>query len=130
MQRVRTLGLVFITLGVIELSWCAFCVFGGAILAVVGFADDKLGPLLWIGGGAYGLLAFAALIMGSVHIGSGAMLRKGRGTVAAVVGMATCLPSLILALYCFPFSFGALIYGIVVLLDPEARKALEGEALV
>lgn len=126
MQRVRTLGLVFISLGVIELAWCAFCVFGGALLTVVGFADKEMGPLLWIGGGAYGLLAAAAFLMGAVHVGSGAMLRRGSGIVAAVVGMATCLPSLVLALYCFPFSLGALIYGIVVLLDPEARKALEG----
>ncbi len=126
MQRVRNLGLAFVTLGVIELSWCAFCLFGGALLTIVGFADEKMGPLLWLGGGAYGLLAAAAFLMGAVHVGSGAMLRRGSGTIAAVVGMATCLPSLVLALYCFPFSLGALVYGIVVLLDPDARKALEG----
>ncbi len=126
MQRIRNLGLVYITLGVIELAWAAFCVFGGAMLTVVGFADKDLGPLLWLGGGAYGLLAVAAFLMGAVHVGTGLKLRSGTGMVAAIVGMAVCLPSLILALYCAPFSFGAMIYAIVVLLDPEVRKQLDG----
>ncbi len=125
MQRVRTLGLVYVLLGVIELAWALFCVFGGALLGLAGFADDRLGPVMWLGGGAYVLLALAAAIMGTVHVVAGGLLRRGRGMIAAIVGLAACLPSMVLALYCFPFSLGALVYGIVVLLDADARRQLD-----
>lgn len=126
MSRIQNLGTVLLALGVIELMWAVFCVFGGAILGLVGFADDELGPLMWIGGGAYVLLGLAAVGMGAVHVVTGWMVRRGRGMIAAVVGLAACLPSMILALYCFPFSLGALVYGVIVLLDPAARRQLEG----
>lgn len=127
MNRTRTLGTVYFALGVIELAWALFCVFGGAMLGLAGFADDRLGPLMWLGGGAYALLGLAAVGMGAVHVVTGLMVRRGRGMIAAVVGLAACLPSMILALYCFPFSLGALVYGVMVLLDPLARRQLEGE---
>jgi hypothetical protein len=124
-QRVRMLGLAYLLLGVIELAWCMFCVFGGALLVLVGGAAPELGQLRWIGGGAYGLLAIAALMMGVAHCVSGALLRRGRGVVPLVIGFAACLPSLVLALYCAPFALVAIGCTIYVLADPEARKALD-----
>lgn len=126
MERIRTLGLVFVALGVIEWAWCAFCVFGGGILGIVGFADHEMGKFLWLGSGVYGLLALAAFGMGAVHVAAGVRLRGGKGMILGIVALATCLVSMVLALYCAPFSLAAVVYGLVVYADPECRKVLDG----
>lgn len=126
MQKLRTLGLVLVALGIIEWSWAVFCVFGGALLGLAGFAEKRTSTLLWVGGGAYLLLAVAATVLGIVHVAAGVRARSGRGLYLLIASAGACLVSMVLALYCFPFSLGALIYTIVVLADADVRRTLDG----
>ena len=124
-ERVRTLGLTFLTLGMIELAWVAFCLFGGAILAITGFIGHEMGKFLWLLAGASGVLALGNLPLALLHVWAGWTLRKGSGLVTAIAAMAACLVSLVFAMYCAPFSLFALGHAIVVLADAEARRALD-----
>jgi hypothetical protein len=125
MERARTLGLTFLALGMIELGWVAFCLFGGALLALTGFADRDMGKFLWVLSGAYGIIAAANVPIALIHLYAGRQLRSGTGLVAAIAAVAACLPSLVFALYCAPFALGALVHGIVVLADAETRAAID-----
>lgn len=125
MNKAGNLGLALITLGFVEVGWVVFCVFGGLVLTLVGFADDQMRPLLWAGGGAYAVLAFANVPIAALHVAAGLQLRKGRGLVLTIASLAASLPAMILALYCSPFELVVLIYGVVVLVDPEVRAYLE-----
>jgi hypothetical protein len=124
-ERLRTLGLVHISLGCVELAWAFFCVAGGAILGAAGFAEDDLGAWMWAGTAVYWLLAAASTALGLLHVASGLAARRARGLVLLVLGAAACLVSMVLALYCFPFSLATLIYTIVVLADAEVRRVLD-----
>ena len=126
MERLRTLGLVFLSLGIIEWSWAFFCAAGGGILGIVSFADDKMAPLLWLGTGAYVLIGMVSVILGAIHVYAGVRLRSGKGLIATILALATCMVSMVFALYCAPFSFGALVYGLIVMADAETRKLLDG----
>ena len=128
MNRLRTLGLVLIALGIIEWSWAFFCVAGGGLLTVAGFADERTSTLLWVGGGAYLVLAAVASVLGLVHVVAGVQARKGKGLILLIVSGGACLVSMVFALYCFPFSIAALVYTIVVLVDADVRRVLGGEA--
>lgn len=125
MERIRNLGLALIVLGVVELAWVAFCVFGGLVLGLVGFADRDLGPMLWVLSGAYALLALGCVPIAALHVYAGLQLRKGRGFLLTIVALAAGLVSLVFALYCSPLTLIVCVYGAVVLLDPEVRKILD-----
>ncbi len=125
MDKAKTLGLALIGLGFIETAWVLFCIAGGFLLGLVGFADDDLGVLMWAGGGAYGLLALINAPIALLHIVAGLQLRKGRGLILAMAALAACLMQFVFALYCFPFELLVLIYGLVVLGDGDVRAALE-----
>jgi hypothetical protein len=124
-ERVRTLGLVFIGLGCVELSWVFFCVFGGLLLGVAGFADIDMGEYLWLGTAAYWLIGLACTPIALLHIGTGVRLRQKGGLVLAIISLASCMVTIVLALYCFPFTLGAGIYAVIVLMDPDARAVME-----
>ena len=127
MERLRTLGIVFLALGIIEACWAFFCVAGGGLLGIVGFADERMQLPLWIGSGLYVLLAGVAVVLAAVHVIAGVRLRRGKGLVTTLLALGACFVSMIFALYCAPFSFGAAVYCAVVLLDPASRKLLESE---
>lgn len=126
MERLRTLGLVLIGLGIIEWSWAVFCVLGGGVLGIAGFADHRMQIPLWVGTGAYLLLAVVSAALGLVHVVTGVRVRSGKGLILLMVSIGACLISMVFALYCFPFSVGALIYSGVVLADPSCRRILDG----
>ena len=124
MRHIRTLGLVFIALGMIEIMWVLFCIFGGVLLGgVAAFGPDE--PALWLGTGAYWLLALFNAPIAMLHLFAGARLSRGRGLYVAIAAIAACLPALIFALYCSPFELAAAVYGLVVLLLPESREILD-----
>ena len=125
MSKAKNLGLALIALSFIEIAWVLFCVFGGLLLGLAGFADAELGAALWIGTGAYWVLALFNLPVALLHLYAGTQLRKGKGLILAIAALAACMPQMVLALYCFPFEAVVLIFGIVVLADAEVRELLD-----
>lgn len=125
MERARTLGLVLIGIGLMELAWVVFCVGGGLLLGLTGFIDDAMGPMLWIGGGAYFVLALVNTPIALLHLFAGSRLRQGRGLVLAIAAVAAGMVSLVFALYCSPFTLAGMIYAIIVLADADVRKVLD-----
>lgn len=126
-KKASNLGLALIFLAMLELCWFAFCIFGGAVLGLVGFVDDEVGLLMWFLSGTYGLLAMVNLPIALLHGFAGTRLRQGKGLMLAMAALATCMIQLVLALYCFPFEIGVLIYGLVVLADEDVRTLLDSE---
>jgi hypothetical protein len=128
-ERVRTLGLVFLGLGCVELAWVFFCVFGGLILGVAGFAPIDQGEYLWLGMAAYWVIGLGCTPIALLHVGTGLRLRHRRkgGMTLAVVSLASCMVTMVLALYCFPFTLGACIYALMVLTDPDARAVMDAD---
>ena len=103
------------------------CRFGGALLGLMGFVDDELGVVMWAGGAAYGVLAAIQFPMAALHLFTGVRLRSGGGGLILVLAaLAVCLVQLVFALYCFPFELALMIYGGVVLMDPDVRAHLDG----
>jgi hypothetical protein len=126
MEKVPALGLAMLTLGIFELAWCAFCVFGGLFLGLAGPLLEEMPMYVFVAGGlAYLLLAVAALLMGIIHVVAGWQLWKGRGRILGIVGLAVCAVSMILALYCAPISLSVLVLGIVVYVDPKVHAAFD-----
>ena len=124
MERARNLGLAFITLGFFELAWVLFCVFGGLLLGVVGFVDEEFRMMFALTAG-YWVIGLVCLPIGVLHVVAGIQLRQGRGLILAIASLAAGAIGLVLALYCVPVSVPVLIYGFIVLLDPEVRRYLE-----
>ena len=93
---------------------------------IAGFADHRMQIPLWVGTGAYLLLAVVSAALGLVHVVTGVRVRSGKGLILLMVSIGACLISMVFALYCFPFSVGALIYSGVVLADPSCRRILDG----
>ena len=127
MNKAKNLGLALIALSFIELAWVLFCIFGGLLLGIAGFVDAEFGPALWIGTGAYWVLAAFNAPVALLHLYAGTQLRKGRGLIVAIAGLAACMAQMVMALYCFPFEMVVLIFGIVVLADSEVREYLDRE---
>lgn len=125
LKRARTLGLAWIGLGFLELGWALFCVFGGALLGLVGLVDDETGVFMLLGSGMYAVLAVFAGLVGALHVFTGTRLRAGTGLLWVLASIAGAMAGLVLALYCFPFTMGVLIYTFVVLADGEVREALD-----
>ncbi|MEQ1506564.1 MAG: hypothetical protein ABMB14_30325 [Myxococcota bacterium] len=125
MARLRNLGAAFLALGMIELAWVAFC-FGGAALLGIGVLLPDEGKLLLVGSAAYVILALVNLPIALIHLLAGAKLRQGTATLLlALAAFAASLVSMVLALYCSPFTLAVLVYAVVVLADPDAREALD-----
>lgn len=122
--RLKTLGFVFTALGFIELAWVAFCIFGGFVLGLVGLVEEDL--LMAAGlGGVYLALALFNGIVAALHLWTGRSLRKGRGMMLLLASIAACCANFVLALYCLPFTMGALIFAFVTLLDADVREVLD-----
>lgn len=125
-QRLKTLGLAFIALSFIEGAWVLFCLFGGLVLGLVGLADEDL-MMSALGGGAYALLALVNLPIALLQLAAGIRLRQAKGLYLTMGAIAATLAALVLALYCFPFSAGVLVYALVTLSDAETRAVLDAD---
>lgn len=125
--RLKTLGLVFMGLGFIELAWVAFCVFGGLFLGVgglLGLGDDEM--LVVVGlSGVYVVLAAVNAVIAALHLWTGRALRQGRGMLLLLASIAACVMNFVFALYCFPFTAIAVVFAFVTLLDADARAVLD-----
>jgi hypothetical protein len=122
--KLKTLGLVVMGLGFIELAWVAFCLFGGVVMGFVGLLEED--PVMAVGGGGlyFAMAAFNVVVAG-LHIWTGRTLRKGRGMMLLLASMAACFANFLLALYCFPFTMITLIFMFVTLLDADVRAVLD-----
>jgi hypothetical protein len=114
-----------VALGFVEIAWALFCVFGGLLLGLIGLVDDQTGLLMLLGSGVYGILAVFAGLVGTLHVVTGMKLRSGTGLMWALASMAGGLASLVLALYCSPFTLVVLLYAAVVIGNSEVREALD-----
>lgn len=124
--KARTLGLVLLCMSFVELAWVAFCLFGGVVLGLVGLADEQFQGIGLLGGGVYAFMALLNLPIALLQGAAGVQLRRGKGLILTLAALAATVASLLLALYCFPFALGVLIYGAIVLSDAEVRKLLDG----
>ncbi|MEZ4316838.1 MAG: hypothetical protein R3F61_05030 [Myxococcota bacterium] len=94
------------------------------MLGMLGIADEELRMMI-VGGGLYVVLALFAGVVGALHVFTGVKLRAGTGLLWVLASFAAGLASLVLALYCSPFTLGVLVYTAVVLIDPDVREALD-----
>ena len=124
MKLVRLLGLCFVGLGMVEVAWVLFCLFGGLLLGGAAAFGPKQ-PELWLGLGAYWLLALVNTPIALLHLLAGFRLRGGRGLYLTMAAIAACMPAMIFALYCSPLVLPVMVFGIVVLILPESRKVLD-----
>ena len=112
----------------------------GSIIAIVGALYAAMGPMMMAigppppaaGGGPrpelfliiYGVLGGVILISGAVNIVAGFRVMSMRNRVFGIVALFLNVVSLITC-YCAPLAIAMMIYGLIVLFQPDVNRAFE-----
>jgi len=115
----------------------------GAIIAIVGALYAAMGPMMMAiappppaaGGGPppelfliiYGVLGGVILISGAVNVVAGFRVMSMRNRVFGIVALFLNVVSLITC-YCAPLAIAMMIYGLVVLFQPDVSQAFDAVA--
>lgn len=118
-----TLAVLMIVHGVLVLSWAGFCLFAISIGAISIGTRGAHGED-WFVIVAYSVFGISAFVVGASNVVSGVGIRKLRGhKLAFGTLIASTLSFFCGNVFCLPFAICLLVYGIIVLTDPEVRAA-------